>query len=87
MSVKAYLLCDVKKFHDEEFIVPVQESLIEYEGEPEIKISLLRKNFFLDLTNIVVIMISKLKFTEKHSTKYSIIFLSRLIFLCFITNL
>jgi hypothetical protein len=46
MATKAYLLCDVKKFLENEFSVPIQESLVEYEGEPEINIQLARKNFY-----------------------------------------
>lgn len=36
---KSFLICTVKSFYEDSFMVPIQQSLIEHEGEPEIKIT------------------------------------------------
>src|SRR5690606_10151826 len=46
MAAKAYILCDVLKFSTEIFSAPIQESLFEHEGEPEIKIQLAKRDFY-----------------------------------------
>lgn len=43
---KAYLICDVKKFLKDSHLIPIQLEAIEYEGNPEIKVSLRDQTFY-----------------------------------------
>jgi hypothetical protein len=44
---KAYLVCDTKIFNKDDFLVPIQQKLIEDEGSSEISIKINKKNFHL----------------------------------------
>jgi hypothetical protein len=47
MTAKSYLICKVERFNDQEsYLVPIQESFGDvYEGEAEIRIKLIHKNY------------------------------------------
>ena len=70
VAAKAYLLCNVLKFSQEEFIAPIQESLLEYEGEPEIQIKLARTDFFNGFDQFVCHHDFKVKVYGKAFNKY-----------------
>lgn len=45
--VKTYLICQTQRFNKEDFLVPIQQKLIEDEGSSEISLRLNRSNFHL----------------------------------------
>lgn len=45
---KAYLICSSERFNKNDFLIPIQEELLENEGESEVSIKLHQENFHLE---------------------------------------